>query len=169
MVVADTVTDANGNYLFEGVQPGIYVVRWDLSSVTTDFRITAAHQGDDDELDSDGVSGDVGGFVDSEVLGGTTHLSVDLGLVETLPAIKAAALDELSAALAIYLEENYYTAENWEALKTAKADGDIAIDAATDPEGVAAARDAAMAAMDAVPTVLERPIVTDITRTSEAK
>jgi len=170
IVVADTVTDANGNYLFEGVQPGTLFVRWDLSSVTDDFRVTASHQGGDDTLDSDGVSGDVGGFVNSmefEVLAGTTHLSVDLGLVETLPAIKAAALDELATALAVYLEANYYTAENWEALKTAKADGDAAINAATDPQGVAAALDEAMAAMAAVPSVPAAPMITDISVTAE--
>ena len=158
LVSADTATDASGHYLFEGVQPGTYIVRWDLSSVTNDYRITAAHQGDDDTLDSDGVSGDVGGLVDTQemqILAGTTHLSVDLGLVETLPAIKAAALDDLDTALAAYLLANYYTEENWEALKTAKTDGDSAIQAATDPEGVAMARDAALAAMDAVPTVAE--------------
>ncbi len=42
--------------------------------------------------------------------GGTTHLSVDLGLVETLPAIKAAAMDELETALVIHLPSNSYTA-----------------------------------------------------------
>ena len=157
-VVAETVTDASGNYLFGGVSPGTYIVRWDLSSVASSFRITAAKQGDDDAIDSDGVSGDVGGSVDTmefEVLNGTTHLGVDLGLVETLPAIKAAALDDLTTALAIYLEANYYTAENWTALKNAKADGDIAINAATDPAGVTTARDVALAAMDAVPTYAE--------------
>ncbi len=154
IVVANTVTDAYANYLFESVQPGQYLIRWDLSRVTNDFRITAAHQGDDDELDSDGVSGDVGEFVytmEIQVLAGTTPLNVDLGLVETLPAIKAAALAELDEALAAHLLANYYTEENWIALQTAKADGDAAINAATDPEGVAAARDAALAAMDAVP------------------
>lgn len=158
VVVAEAGTDASGNYLFEGVQPGSYIVRWDLSTFTTDFGITAPAQGEDDALDSDGISGDVGEFVYTmafEVLSGTTHLSVDLGLLETLPAIKAAAKDELAAAQAIYLEENYYTAENWTALKDAKADGDIAIEASTDPAGVAAARDAALAAMAAVPTYAE--------------
>ena len=158
LVVGDTLTDANGNYRFEGVQPGTLIVRWDLSDITTDYRITAANQGEDHTLDSDGVSGDVGGFVDTmelEVLAGTTHLHVDLGLVETLPAIQAAALDELHTALVAYLLANYYTQENWEALQTAKTDGDAAINAATDPEGVAEARDAALAAMDAVPTYAE--------------
>ena len=158
IVVADTVTDANGNYLFEGVQPGTYIVRWDLSDVTTDFRITAAKQGGDDALDSDSASGDVSGYVYSTeivVLGGSTHLGVDLGLVETLPAIKAAAMDNLQTALVNYLLENYYTAENWTALQAAKTDGDTAIDAATNPAGVATALASALAAMDALPTVAE--------------
>ena len=158
VVVGDTVTDVDGNFLFEGVQPGTLFVRWDLSSVTTDYRIVAADQGGDDALDSDGVSGDVGEFVYSmefEVLGGSTNLTVDLGLTETLPAIKAAALDVLDATLAAHLLANYYTAEDWTALQNAKTDGDTAINAATDAAGVAAARDAALAAMDAVPTVAE--------------
>lgn len=158
IVVANTVTDANGNYLFGNVQPGTYVVRWDLSGVTSDFAITTPRQGGDQALDSDSASGEVGGLVDAaeiEVLGGTTHLGVDLGLVETLPAIKAAAINELAPALVNYLLANYYTAENWTALQTAKADGEIAIQAATDPAGVATAKNAALAAMDAVPTFEE--------------
>ncbi|WP_300932789.1 ice-binding family protein [Prosthecobacter sp.] len=158
IVVANTVTDASGNYLFEGVQPATYIVRWDLSSITTNRSITAAKQGGDDAFDSDGVSGDVGGFVATaaiEVLSGTTHLGVDLGLVDTLPAVKTAAQAELTTALTTYLEANYYTAENWTALLAARADGNIAIDAATDPTGVAAAKNAALAAMDAVPTFAE--------------
>ncbi len=161
IVVADAVTDANGDYLFGSVQPGTVFVRWDLSSVTTDFRIT-----------SDGLSGDVGGFVyatEIEVLGGTTHLSVDLGLGETLPATKAVALDDLETALVYLLEANYHTFENWTALKTAKADGDAVITEATDPAGVAAARDAALAAMAAVPTFDEMLMITDILRTSEGE
>ena len=158
IVVGDTVTDADGNVLFEGVQPGTLIVRWDLSSVTTDYRIATADQGGDDALDSDGVSGDVSEFVYSmefDVLPGTTHLRVDLGLAETLPAIKAVALDALAMALATYLEANYYTAENWTALITAKTNGNIAIHAATDPAGVATAKESALAAMDAVPTFAE--------------
>jgi hypothetical protein len=93
---------------------------------------------------------------------------VDLGLMETLPAVKAAALDDLATALETYLEANY-TAENWTALNTAKTDGDITIDEATDPEGVATAKDSALAAMDAVPTIAETPMFTDISRTSEGE
>jgi TATA-box binding protein (TBP) (component of TFIID and TFIIIB) len=154
--VANTVTDASGNYLFEGVQPGTLFVRWDLSNFTTDYRITNPKQGEDEALDSDSASGDVSGYVDSTefvVLGGSTHLGVDLGLAETLPAVKAAARDQLATTLAAYLLANPYTSENWTALQTAKTDGDTAINAATDPAGVAAAKTAALAAMDAVPTV----------------
>lgn len=172
IVVANTVTDANGNYLFESVQPGAYFVRWDLSNVTPDFAITAAKIGGDDALDSDSVSGDVGGFVDAmeiEVLGGTTHLNVDLGLIETLPAVKAVALDTLTTTLAIYLEANYYSLENWTALKSARTDGNLAINAATDPAGVATAMDAALAAMAAVPAYFETLMITDISLTPEGE
>lgn len=156
--VADTVTDANGNYLFEGVRPGTYKVRWDLSGISSDYRITTATQGGDDELDSDSASGDVGGLVHAMeivVPGGSTRLGVDLGLVETLPALKTAAKADLTTALVTHLLSNYYTAGNWTVLMTARTDGDAAINAATDPAGVATAKAFALAAMDAVPTVAE--------------
>jgi hypothetical protein len=79
IVVADTVTDADGNYLFENVQPGIYIVLWDLGGFSTGFRIT-----------SDGVSGNVGGFVHTaefDVQGGTARLDVDLGLVAIVDGV----------------------------------------------------------------------------------
>ena len=155
-VIADTVTDADGNYLFDTVQPpGTFVIRWDLSSISSDFLVAAANQGADDTLDSDGVTGAVGGFVytaEIEILGGTTNLNVDLGLVETLSPVKAAALDDLTKALITLLLVNDYTAENWTALNAAKTDGELAINAATDSVGVAAALAAALAVMNAVPT-----------------
>ena len=155
-VIADTMTDANGNYLFDTVQPpGTFVIRWDLSSISSDFLVAAANQGGDDTLDSDGVTGAVGGFVytaEIEILGGTTNLNVDLGLVETLSPVKAAALDDLTKALITLLLVNDYTAENWTALNAAKTDGELAINAATNSVGVAAALAAALAVMNAVPT-----------------
>ena len=155
-VIADTVTDADGNYLFDTVQPpGTFVIRWDLSSISSDFLVAAANQGADDTLDSDGVTGAVGGFVytaEIEILGGTTNLNVDLGLVETLSPVKAAALDDLTKALITLLLVNDYTAENWTALNAAKTDGELAINAATNSVGVAAALAAALAVMNAVPT-----------------
>jgi hypothetical protein len=89
------------------------------------------------------------------VAGGTTHLGVDLGLLETLPAIKAAAIQELTAARVNYLLANSYTDGNWEALRTARTDGETAVQAATDKAGVATAKAAAVAAMDAIPTFSE--------------
>lgn len=76
VVVAETVTDANGNKLFEGVPPGTFFVSWDLSGITTDFRTTTAKQGGDVGVSVDGL--------EFEIFAGTTHHSVDLGLVETL-------------------------------------------------------------------------------------
>ncbi len=159
-VVASTVTDANGNYVFNEVQPpGTFVIRWNLSGIaTTDFVLTAANQGGDDALDSDGVTGAVGGFVytaEMEIEGATTYLDVDLGLVATLPSIKKAAIDDLTSALLTYQMVSDYTAQYWTALNTAKTNGDVAINAAIDPAGVAAAKAAALAAMDAVPTFAE--------------
>lgn len=157
-VVAETMTDVNGNYLFASVNPGIYVIRWDLSSFTTDFRLSEANQGGDDALDSDGVTGDVGGFVytaEIEFPGGASNLNVDFGLVETLPAIQASAREDLTTALVTYLVTNDYTPENFAALNTARMDGNIAINAAVDPAGVATAKAGALAAMDAVPTFTE--------------
>ncbi len=166
------MTDANGNYLFGSVHPGIYVIRWDLSNFTTDFRITGANQGGDDALDSDGVSGEVCGFVftaEIEFPGGPADLNVDFGLVETLPAIQAAARENLTTALVNYLLANDYTAGNWTALNTARTDGFIAINAATDPAGVATAKDSALAAMAAVATVAQSLTFAEITRTDEGQ
>lgn len=157
-VVAHTLTDAEGNYLFESVNPGIYVIRWDLSSFTSDYRISAANQGGDDALDSDGVTGDVGGFVytaEIEFPGGTPNHTVAFGLVLRLPAIQATARQELTTALGNYLVTNDYTAGNWTAINTARTDGNSAINATTDPAGVATAKAAALAAMAAVPTFTE--------------
>lgn len=140
VVVANRVADTNGNYSFGSVQPGAYLVRWDLTNIATDFFITTAVQ-----------SGDVGGFVYSNitVLAGTTNL-VNLGLVESLPTVKALALSVLTTALNADSETNY-TAVNWALLTNALAAGNVAINAATDPAEVATAKASALAAMQAVP------------------
>jgi hypothetical protein len=158
VAVASTVTDASGNYLFEGVQPGTFMVSWDLTSITTDYNVTVADQGGNDALDSDSASGNVGGLVYSTefvVLGGSTNIDMDLGLAETLPAIKAIAKDDLTTQLVTYLLAEYYTSEDWAAIQSAKANGDIAIDASTTPLGVAEAKAAALVAMYDIPTVAQ--------------
>ena len=70
---------------------------------------------------------------------------------EALAAAKGAAKADLTAALAGYTE-GHYTAGNWTILTTAKTDGDAAIEAATDIDAVTSAKNAALAAMDAVKT-----------------
>ncbi len=78
-VVANTLTDGAGSYLFENIQPATYIVRWDLSSLSNGFAIT-----------SDGVSGEVGGFVrtvEFEVQSGTTNLTMDLGMIAIVDGV----------------------------------------------------------------------------------
>lgn len=71
-------------------------------------------------------------------------------IVETLDAAKIAALDILSTELADRLATNVFSADDWAALHAAKAAGDSAIHAVTDPTGVTAAQESALAAMNGV-------------------
>ena len=48
--LATTTTDADGNYLFDELTPGDYVVRFPVDNGLT---ISPTNQGDDDENDSD--------------------------------------------------------------------------------------------------------------------
>lgn len=73
---------------------------------------------------------------------------------EELAAYKVDKLAALQTAFAGYQEADYYEAD-WTALNTACTDGQNAINAATDKDGVDAAYDACVAAMDAVPTKAE--------------
>lgn len=52
-VVASTVTDDAGQYLFEEVQPGTYVVEFSPGSLPDGYVFTSPHQGTDDGKDSD--------------------------------------------------------------------------------------------------------------------
>jgi hypothetical protein len=74
-------------------------------------------------------------------------------IADTLAAAKTAAHTALSDAMAGYTED--YTAANWIALTGYKTAGDDAIDAATTIADVTAAKDATIAAMDAVKTIPE--------------
>lgn len=92
-VVASTTTDANGLYLFTDLSPDPYTVRFDLGDISTNVTISPADAGGDDGEDSDGITGDVGGNVDTAefVLSpGETNLTVDLGITtlgSTLAAV----------------------------------------------------------------------------------
>ena len=80
--VASTSTDSNGVYRFENIVPGTYLVRFDLTGVSSSLKIVSADAGDD-MLDSDGVSGASGGMVETAYYtldSGQTNLTVDLGV-----------------------------------------------------------------------------------------
>ncbi|QCW99304.1 hypothetical protein FGM00_03945 [Aggregatimonas sangjinii] len=52
-VIDETVTDANGNYLFEAVAPGEYVIMFVPGTLPADYVFSPADQGGDDAADSD--------------------------------------------------------------------------------------------------------------------
>jgi len=82
-VVATTTTDANGNYLFDELLPGTYVVEFTLPS---GYFVSPQNSGSDDEVDSDGDPT----TVQTEAItleSGEHDPSWDLGLVvSALPA-----------------------------------------------------------------------------------
>ena len=116
----------------------------------------------------EGVTGVTGGG-GTEIQGGTSENNNQTGsgieiaqppqdpvppVDDQLPQAKLAAKAALNAALAAYTQANY-TADNWTALTGYKAAGDTAIDAANDAAGVTSAKNAAIAAMAAVPTLAD--------------
>ena len=73
----DTITDANGLYLFEKLKPGKYQLSLHLSSDL--YVFTLPNVGADDTKDSDAVNGSIAPFI---IDGGQTDLSKDFGLVK---------------------------------------------------------------------------------------
>lgn len=78
-IVASTVTDVNGSYLFAGFLEGDYSVEFNLSTLPIHFGASPSDQGSDDSIDSDAN--------DSTGLTGSDHLfpaenntSFDLGI-----------------------------------------------------------------------------------------
>jgi len=93
-LIASTTTDADGLYSFGDIPGGTYVVRFDLSTVTTNLGVVTANAGGNDALDSDGISGDTGGWVETAYylqVPGQTNLTADLGvsLIGTTLAVVA--------------------------------------------------------------------------------
>jgi len=78
--LASTTTDANGNYLFEGLDPGSYVVVF--GDLPEGYQYTTADAGGDDALDSDAGEGGATGCL--ELAAGETNLTVDAGIVAEL-------------------------------------------------------------------------------------
>ncbi|PZU49075.1 MAG: hypothetical protein DI566_01795 [Microbacterium sp.] len=54
-VVATTTTNAQGRYVFDGLPTGQYLVEFDLTTATGDYRFTTSNAGSDDAVDSDAV------------------------------------------------------------------------------------------------------------------
>ncbi|MDD3328251.1 MAG: SdrD B-like domain-containing protein, partial [Zoogloea sp.] len=75
--VATATTDANGNYLFQGLVPGNYSVK---VIAPTGYTFTAADQGGNDALDSD-VNQTTGISAQTTLVSGENDTSLDAGLV----------------------------------------------------------------------------------------
>ncbi len=78
-VIATTTTDATGNYYFDDVEPGKYIVHFVPS---TNWEIVDADQGDDDTVDSDA---DQDGYTQVIDFDGGEDLTIDCGLVGGVP------------------------------------------------------------------------------------
>ncbi|MDD2760635.1 MAG: SdrD B-like domain-containing protein, partial [Methylomonas sp.] len=75
-VVSTQTTDANGNYLFTGLNPGTYSVQF---VAPTGYKLTGKNQGADaSDSDADTVTGKTGTYTLSS---GDSNLTVDAGLV----------------------------------------------------------------------------------------
>lgn len=82
VTVSSTTTDSAGLYNFENVIPGTYLVRFDMTGVSSSLKVVSADAGDD-TLDSDGITGDVGEMVETAyytLSSGQTNQTVDLGI-----------------------------------------------------------------------------------------
>ncbi len=92
-ILIDTqVTDPNGEYLFEDVDPGMYCIQFVESTIPADYFFTSGNQGADDSVDSDvDGAGKTGAF--NVVSGQDDDLTWDAGIttcsditVEPMPA-----------------------------------------------------------------------------------
>ena len=90
-LVATTVTDANGNYLFTGLKADTYFVEMELGD---DFNFVSSNAGGDDSMDSDVIE-----IMDGPIRRGRTpfvslaaqevNLDVDFGIVDKLLSVLA--------------------------------------------------------------------------------
>ncbi|MGK7941738.1 MAG: SdrD B-like domain-containing protein, partial [Crocosphaera sp.] len=76
--IATTITDSNGNYIFEDLLPGSYQVRF---AKPQDYIFTQQNKGSNDGLDSDVNANGESQIV--TLLAGDIDLTIDAGLVET--------------------------------------------------------------------------------------
>lgn len=104
---------------------------------------------------NDAVSGyiaEYGGLPGDFPINVQASKTVEISTLDALAAAKAEAKSDLATNLGKYPEGNY-SESNWTALNKAKTDGDVAIENATDIDGVTTAKEAALAAMDEVKTL----------------
>ncbi|MFK7782106.1 SdrD B-like domain-containing protein, partial [Psychroserpens sp.] len=79
-VVDEVTTDENGNYLFENVIPGEYVIMFVEGTLPDDYEFTTANAGGDDAIDSD--AGDLGKTEPFTVIAGQDDdLTYDAGII----------------------------------------------------------------------------------------
>lgn len=83
-VERETKTNENGEYLFDGVVPGKYVVTFDPAGLPAGHRFVAQGAGDDREKDSDGDA-QTGATVEITLEPGAEIRSIDQG-IEAIPA-----------------------------------------------------------------------------------
>ncbi len=95
-IQASTVSGASGNYLFSNMPTGTYLVRFDLTSLTTNEMLSPSNAGNDDAVDSDAIAGNTTDYAWTapfSVAGGETLLTVDLGICTRTPTrIEMAAM-----------------------------------------------------------------------------
>ena len=77
VLVAQTTTDASGNYAFAGLMPGQYVVAFETPA---GYQLSTADVGADDALDSDAGSGGLSGCY--TLASGETNNTVDAGFYQ---------------------------------------------------------------------------------------
>ena len=83
-LIATQVTDVNGNYLFTGLQPGTYIVEFELPDLPNleNESFTGFKTGFNPALDSDV---DLNGFTATIVVGaGENNLTIDAGVINVL-------------------------------------------------------------------------------------
>ncbi|MCS7466785.1 hypothetical protein NZK35_09035 [Stieleria sp. ICT_E10.1] len=87
-VIATDVTDINGLYLFENLQPGNYFVEFVTSTLPAGYVLTAQDQGTNDEIDSDADQST--GLTEVINLGTVDDLTWDAGIFLPPPPLNPA-------------------------------------------------------------------------------
>ncbi|WP_372898515.1 SdrD B-like domain-containing protein [Stieleria sp.] len=87
-VIATDVTDSNGLYLFENLQPGNYFVEFVTSTLPSGYVLTSQDQGTNDAVDSDADPST--GLTEVIILGTVDDLTWDAGIFLPPPPVNPA-------------------------------------------------------------------------------